>query len=720
MSASTAGLEVRAGSRWVRDAIEMLSSMRFAIALLSLICIASVIGTVVRQHEPPVNYINQFGPFWAEVFDKLGLYAVYSTGWFLLILTFLVLSTSLCIARNAPKILADLRNYKEQIRESSLQSFHHKAQGRLDLDRQAALAKVTAVLAAGGWKAKAQVREGGVMVAARQGAANKLGYIAAHGAIVLVCIGGLLDGDLIVKAQMAVLGKSSYRGGGMIAEVPPQHRLSPANPTFRGNLFVPEGATAGTAVINLTDGIVLQDLPFSVELKKFVVEYYETGMPKLFASDIVIHDPDGTSTVAKVKVNEPFIHKGIAIYQSSFEDGGSHLTLTAHPFGRAGATFEVKGDVGGSATLRPAAVGGAASDAAGLQLEFSGLRVINVENMAAGGSASGADVRGVDLMGQLDKHLGSGARPSGDKKLHNVGPSVSYRLRDASGQAREYNNYMVPVNLDGQLMFLAGMRDSPDQGYRYLRIPADDQGQIDGWLALKAALADPALRTQAARRYAQQVAPANAKPEFAAQLQTSALRALALFAGAEPVRREAPSAGLQALQDFIEANVPAADRTRTSEVLIRILDGALFELLNVAREQAGRPALPPGEATQRFMGQAVLSLSDSFAYPAPLIFTLKDFEQVQASVFQLTRAPGKTLVYLGCGFLVLGVFTMLYIRERRLWVWLGGAAAAPVTEVSMALSFTRKMLDNDREFSAVRQAVLGADAAPAPTGDLSS
>ena len=46
------------------------------------------------------------------------------------------------------------------------------------------------------------------MVAAKAGGANKLGYLAAHSAIVLVCIGGLLDGDLIVRAQMWLGGKT--------------------------------------------------------------------------------------------------------------------------------------------------------------------------------------------------------------------------------------------------------------------------------------------------------------------------------------------------------------------------------------------------------------------------------------------------------------------------------------------------------------------------------
>ncbi|HEX2011844.1 MAG TPA: cytochrome c biogenesis protein ResB, partial [Roseateles sp.] len=190
--------------------------MRFAIALLTVICIASVIGTVVKQREPLNNYVNQFGPFWAEVFGKLDLYTVYGAWWFLLILAFLVISTSLCIARNTPKIIADLKSYKENIREKSLQAFHHKAIGHLPVPAEQALAQVSALLDAEGWKARAQIRDKGTMVAARKGAANKIGYLAAHGAIVLICLGGLFDGDLVVRALMWAQGKTVYQGGGLV------------------------------------------------------------------------------------------------------------------------------------------------------------------------------------------------------------------------------------------------------------------------------------------------------------------------------------------------------------------------------------------------------------------------------------------------------------------------------------------------------------------------
>jgi cytochrome c biogenesis protein len=100
----------------------------------------------------------------------------------------------------------------------------------------------------------------------------------------------------------------------------------------------------------------------------------------------------------------------------------------------------------------------------------------------------------------------------------------------------------------------------------------------------------------------------------------------------------------------------------------------------------------------------VLSLSDSFFYPAPVLFQLTDFTQVQASVFQVARAPGKKLVYLGAILLIVGVFAMLYIRERRLWVWLSPGAHG--TKITTALSTTRRTLDADAEFEQLKRQIL--------------
>jgi len=76
---------------------------------------------------------------------------------------------------------------------------------------------------------------------------------------------------------------------------------------------------------------------------------------------------------------------------------------------------------------------------------------------------------------------------------------------------------------------------------------------------------------------------------------------------------------LQAVADFIEANVPEAERNKAGEVLVRILNGSLFELLQVARLQAKLAPLPADATSQAFMTQAVLALSDVPLYPAPFV-----------------------------------------------------------------------------------------------------
>jgi cytochrome c biogenesis protein len=704
MSVSTHGMRLKTPSHALRASVELLSSMRFSISLLTVICIASVIGTVLKQGEPLNNYVNQFGPFWSDVFISLSLPTVYSAWWFMLILAFLVISTTLCIVRNTPKILADLNVFKEGMREQSLKAFGHKHEATLTQDTATATDRIARQLAGSGWKVKVQQRDNGTMIAAKAGSANKLGYIAAHSAIVMVCIGGLLDGDLFIRMHQWFGGKQIFTGGGMIAEVPAQHRLPPNNPAFRGNMFVAEGTSASTAILNQNGGVLLQDLPFSIELKKFIVEHYSTGMPKLFASEIIIHDKEtGEKKEARIEVNHPARHRGIEIYQSSFDDGGSGVKLQAVPLAAGGKVFSVEGQIGGQSQLTK---GETAADK--MTVEYTGLRVINVENFK-GDAASGADVRKVDLKASLDKTLGSANKLGQDKGLRNVGPSIVYKLRDAAGQATEFHNYMLPVILDkdekgeGLPIYLWGMRQNTNDQYSYLRVPADLEGSPETFSRMRLALQEPALREQAVRRYVKQAIDP-AKPEMAQQLTVSAGRALSLFAGAEQVGGK-DVAGLQAIADFMETAVPPAEREKAGEVLVRILNGVMFELAQLTREQAKLPPLPPNEKTQAFMSQAVVALSDANFYPAPFALTLKEFTQVQASIFQLARAPGKWVVYIGCLFLIIGIFAMLYVRERRVWVWITPEGDA--SKAQMALSTNRKTMDGDKEFEMLKTKLLG-------------
>jgi cytochrome c biogenesis protein len=672
--------------------------MRFAISLLTVISIASVIGTVVNQNEPMSNYANQFGPFWADILSRFSVYSVYAAWWFLLIMAFLVTSTSLCITRNAPKMISDMKSWRESVREQSLRNFHHHAEWSVATTRDALAQEVTRKVAAKGYLWKIVQKDDATLITAKQGAANKLGYIFAHSAIVIICVGGLLDSNLPIRFQEWFYDKEPFIGNGVIAQIPAKHRLGLNNPSFRGNTFVPEGSSSNTAIVPVGEGVMIQELPFTLQLQKFVIDYYSTGMPKLFASEVLVTDPEtGKSFPATIKVNEPLIYKGMAVYQSSFEDGGSHLKLAGFPMkGPNNQMFQVEGDVGRTTPL----LGSTGSE---YIIEWSGFRAFNVENTSA---ANGQDVRAVNqskgfsekFTTKLDEQLGSAAKSKKTKDLKNVGPSVQYKLRDKTGQAREFNNYMLPVTIDGAEIFLAGLRDSPAESFRYLRIPADEKNSMAEWMRIRAALSDAGLREKAAGRYAEKV-PLDAKSNTSLrdQLKASSARSLNVFIG----DREA--SGYVAIARFI-GKLPEDQQEKAADIFMKILNGSLWELWQLAREKEGLSPMAADEKNSRFLQLATNALADSFFYEAPIMLQLQGFEQVKASVFQVTRSPGKNVVYLGCLFLVIGVFAMLYVRERRLWIWIRPGADGS-SHALMAMSSQRRSLDFDKEFEQMKSSL---------------
>lgn len=686
---STTGIELKTRRRALAEAVELVSSMRFAISLLVILAIAAIIGTVLRQGDAMPNYVNQFGPFWYEVFRKLGLYTVYTAWWFLAILLTLIVSTALCVVRNAPKMIRDMRSWRDHVREESLRNFHHKSEWTTPLDYVALAQQSANRLGHAGYQVKVVDKGHGILVAAKKGAGNKFGYIFAHTAIIVILLGGMLDSELPIRFQQWFLGKTPYAGSGVIAQIPAQHRLGLGNPTYRGNTLLAEGQTGSTAILPQATGVLVQDLPFAIELKKFHIDFYSTGMPKLFASDVVVHDREAGKTFpATIKVNEPLIYKGVAVYQSSFEDGGSKLKLTGFPMaGTDARSFALDGVVGNSTDLK--------TPAGAFAVEWSGFRPFNVENTAAGN-----DVRAVtkgqsfneQFAATLGKASGSAGKNANNKDLKNVGPSVQYKLRDQTGQAREFMNYMQPVTLEGSQVFLAGVRTSPAEGFRFLRIPADDNYSVREWMRLRAALANPALRAQAAERYAARaLAPGQGEqPGFADQLRQSAERTLGIFAG------DNTPGGFVAVAQFLE-KIPAAEQEKAANVFIKMLNGVLWELWQVARAKDGEAAIEGSDKHGRFLQLATNALSDSFFYGAPVYLQLDEFHEVKASVLQVTRSPGKKIVYLGCVLLVAGIFAMFYIRERRLWVWVrqDGEGAHAL----MAMSTQRKTLDFEKEFA---------------------
>lgn len=653
--------------------LEFLGSMNLAITLLVVVAVASIIGTVLQQNQPYADYVLKFGPFWFAVFARLGLYDVYGAGWFITILAFLILSTSVCLYRQAPGIVREMSRFRTQIRLESLRAFQHYAEWRLpDRTPIAVLTEATHLFQRAGYRWR--VRDGGdhQVVAGIKGRYHGLGYLLTHAAVVLIGIGGLLDGNLWLKwkewrGQIAIETRDLPA-----REIPALSRLAPdALPAFRGNIMLPEGSAASFVFLRLRDGFLVQELPFAIELKEFQVDYHTTGQPKSFVSQVLIHDRERLGDqplAATIRVNHPLSYRGYTLYQSDFGDGGSKLELRAWPLtAKRLEPVDAQGEVGGVLTTTAGSTGA-------LRLELSDFRLFNL----------------------LPE---PGAQP-GDRKFRNFGPSVGFKLRNTAGEAREYLNYMAPVQLEGRWFFISGARARPGAEFAFVHIPADAKQSPERFLRFNARLRD---KEAVAALLAHRTPTHEDSSTFQRDLNIVRTNLLELFV----------QGGFAAITQRARAVVPAERLQEATRLYVEILRDALAEVfLAVLRDEGLALEQGVAEPEEAFFNDALSALAALPAYGSPFYLQLTGFRQVEASGLQVTHSSATPVVYGGFVFLTLGIFILFYTAHRRLWIWI--APEADGCHLVLAGTGNRRQAEFADEFTTLKAALARRLDSPQP------
>jgi cytochrome c biogenesis protein len=634
--------------------------MNLAITLLVAVALASIVGTVLQQNQPYGDYLMKFGPYWFEVFRALDLYDVYSAPWFLAIFTLLVVSTSACVIRNAPSMLREMFTYRSRVGENEIRAMReHVEWPHLPMSVEAAAIEGRRVLMDEGFKFKETRVKEGYLFSARKGSLQRLGYILTHVAIVVICIGGILDSRIWLSYQEFFGNLKVETRSIPLSQVPEESKVPATNPGFRGNVNVPEGSQSSVLFLNVRDGYVVQQLPFDVEVTDFRIEHYINGMPKSYESDLVVHDPKYPDKTVKatIAVNKPLIYKGYAIYQASFGDGGSRMQFNSWQL--MGASAGTSQPVAGAVFQdMPFTVGDAK-----YTLELNDFRMFNINPVP-------------------DEH--------GKIQEKNFGPSVVFRMRDAAGQAREYENYMIPVVMEGRPVFISGMRDQVGGVMRFLYIPADRDNKMDTFMDFYHRLHDSVLIDQAVMSMLAEVNPEAAKLPAA----SDAIRSMV---------EKFVRGGYDAIGSDLEARVPKDQLERAFETSARVLQTVLSRMYVTMMEDRGVKDVG-GEKDERFLADSVAAINAMVFYGAPIYLQMVSFEQIQASGLQITKSPGKNVVYFGSMLLIFGVFMLFYIHPRRTWILVRESERG--ARVLFATTSHRKTLDMAKASRLMHEAMV--------------
>ncbi|MGA5443766.1 cytochrome c biogenesis protein ResB [Streptomyces griseoincarnatus] len=293
---------------WARWFWRQLTSMRVALLLLLLLSLAAIPGSLIPQtgiNEAQVADFRERHDVLAPVYDKLGLFNVYSSVWFSAIYILLFVSLIGCIVPRTWQFVGQLRGRPPGApRRLTRLPAHTTWRTSADPEevREAALALLR--------KRRFRAHAVGDAVAAEKGYLRELGNLAFHLALIVMLI-AFAWGQLFKSEGNKIV----VEGDGF------SNTLTQYDDFKSGNLFTNDDLE-----------------PFSFDVEEFTGTYERTGpnrgTPRTYETEVTYTEgADGEEKNALIKVNKPL------------EIGDAKVYLVSHGYAPVVTVRDGKGEI---------------------------------------------------------------------------------------------------------------------------------------------------------------------------------------------------------------------------------------------------------------------------------------------------------------------------------------------------------------------------------------
>ncbi|WP_437046533.1 cytochrome c biogenesis protein ResB [Streptomyces sp. enrichment culture] len=293
---------------WARWFWRQLTSMRVALLLLLLLSLGAIPGSLIPQSGIDITKVEEFRrnhETLAPIYDKLGLFHVYSSVWFSAIYILLFVSLIGCIVPRTWQFVGQLRGLppKAPKRLNRLPAYTTWRTGaEPEQVREAALALLG--------KRRFRAHAAGDAVAAEKGYLREVGNLVFHIALIVMLVAFAWGQLFKFEGNKLILEGDGFA-----------NTLTQYDDKKSGALFAPEDLE-----------------PFSFTLKDFRGTYEATGpnrgTPRTFEADLAYSvGAYGKERETTVKVNEPL------------EIGGSKVYLVSHGYAPVLTVRDGKGNV---------------------------------------------------------------------------------------------------------------------------------------------------------------------------------------------------------------------------------------------------------------------------------------------------------------------------------------------------------------------------------------
>ena len=261
---------------------DSLSSLRLTIALLIILAVVSIFGTVIPQNAAPEEYLRVYKTSTYKILKILGFLDMYHAGWFVFFLALLSLNLVACSLKRLRISWRFFSHPEESLEEAQWKTIPLSRKFSQKGPPAASLRQYREALTSAFSKPKVLEDHQVYHLFAEKGKFSRLGVYFIHLSVLVILAGALIG---------------SFLG-------------------FRGNANIVEGQSTDRVILR-TQGQA-QALGFSVRLDKFNVSFYPSGAPQEFKSLLTILEGGRKVITEPIRVNHPLTYKGISFYQSSY------------------------------------------------------------------------------------------------------------------------------------------------------------------------------------------------------------------------------------------------------------------------------------------------------------------------------------------------------------------------------------------------------------------
>ncbi|RJO64847.1 MAG: cytochrome c biogenesis protein ResB [Myxococcales bacterium] len=283
-------------------------SVKFTVALLIVWLILSVIGTVILQNGRPEQYVELYGPQWSNFLQRFGMFDVYHSTGYILVLVLLSLNLIACSFNSLKSRMAlAIDGPKRRAVQGDGKQFATRSFA-MD-DESAATEKLAAALRAKFGRVDVFEENGEKRLFAHKQAFSHFMVYVVHSGLLVIIIGGLVS---------AAFG-------------------------FEGYMEIPEGRARDFVFKKLGSDYIRTPIGFTVRCDTFEFQRFSGGMVKDYVSNLTVVDGGQEMLKKRIEVNDPLSYGGFNFYQSSYVEQVG-IALVDQATGRRGATVLSSGE----------------------------------------------------------------------------------------------------------------------------------------------------------------------------------------------------------------------------------------------------------------------------------------------------------------------------------------------------------------------------------------